>query len=68
MAITSQLRPNAGAADLWIAEWQDAGLLKPSAVKTVFASVEQRLVIRTLGRLGDADREALKTAIAGILG
>ena len=43
MAITSQLRPNPGLGDAWIDHWQAAGLLKPSVVKPVFATLERRL-------------------------
>ena len=41
MAITSQMRP--------VDAWHGAGLLKPSAIKPVIATVERRLVIRRLG-------------------
>lgn len=73
MAITSQLRPAPAAAgvnwgEVWIADWQAAGLLKPSAVKPIFATFEQRLVLRTLGALTQADRAALADALAVILG
>lgn len=68
MAVTSQLRPDPGLGEVWGREWRGAGLLKPSAVKPVLATIEQRLVIRTLGALGAEDREALKQAIGEILG
>jgi mRNA interferase MazF len=68
MAITSQLRPNPGLGDAWIGHWQAAGLLKPSVVKPVFATLEQRLVLRRLGALDDADRAALRKAISEIIG
>ncbi len=68
MAVTSQLRPTPGLGEVWIRRWQAAGLLKPSAIKPVFATLEQTLVIRTLGRLGAADKQALKQAIAEALG
>ena len=68
MAITSQFRPTAVIGEVWIREWQAAGLLKPSAVKPVFATLEQTLVIRTLGKFAEADQEALRQSIAAILG
>jgi mRNA interferase MazF len=40
MAVTSQLRPNPELGDAWISHWQEAGLLKPSVVKPVFATLE----------------------------
>jgi mRNA interferase MazF len=54
--------------DVWISQWQQAGLLKPSAVKPVFATLEQRLVIRRLGTLHPADETALRKAIAEAIG
>src|ERR1700761_7874836 len=51
MAITSQLRPSGIMGDVWINDWQSAKLLKPSAIKPVFATLEQSLVITRLGAL-----------------
>lgn len=68
MAITSQLRPSPGPGEVWVGQWQAAGLIKPSAVKPVFATLEQGLVIRQLGRLSAADQTALRKAIAETLG
>jgi len=68
MAITSQLRPSPAFGEVWIADWQGAGLIKPSAVKPVIATFEQRLVIRRLGALAAADSNALTQALAHILG
>lgn len=68
MAVTSQLRANAILGEVWVQDWKAAGLLKPSAIKPVFATLEQTLVIRQLGALVAADREALRQAIAQTLG
>jgi mRNA interferase MazF len=68
MAITSQHRPTPTLGEVWLSQWQAANLLKPSAVKPVFATFEQRLVIRPLGKLASADQTALKQAIAQIIG
>jgi mRNA interferase MazF len=68
MAVTSQLRANAILGEVWVQEWKAAGLLKPSAIKPVFATLEQSLVIRQLGALVAADRESLRQAIARTLG
>jgi mRNA interferase MazF len=67
MPITSQLRPARSLGEVWIEKWQAAGLLKASAVKPVFATLEQRLVLRRLGALMSEDRAALRNAIAGII-
>jgi mRNA interferase MazF len=68
MAITSQLRPSPGMGETWVAQWQGSGLLKPSAIKPVFATLEQRLVLRQLGTLEADDRSALRRAIGEIIG
>ena len=68
MAITSQVRPNPRPGEAWVSHWQDAGLLKPSVVKPVFATLEQRLVLRRLGALDNGDKAALRTAISEIIG
>jgi len=68
MAITSQLRASAVLGEVWVEKWQDAGLIKPSAIKPVFATLEQSLVIRPLGTLAATDREALRKAIVATLG
>ena len=68
MAITSQLRPSPAFGEVWLAGWQAAGLLKPSAIKPIFATFEQRLVIRRLGALSDNDRKSLVAAVGLILG
>jgi mRNA interferase MazF len=68
MAITSQLHANAGLSEIPVAEWQSAGLLKPSTVKPVFATLEQQLVLRRLGSLEPGDQTALRAGIGRILG
>jgi mRNA interferase MazF len=68
MAITSQFRPSPALGEVWLGQWQAAGLLKPSAVKPAFATLEQGLVIRQLGALAAADQAALGKAIAEMLG
>jgi mRNA interferase MazF len=67
MAITSQRRPNPRQGDVGITHWQAAGLLRPSVVKPVFATLEQRLVLRQLGTLAAEDQAALRKAIAEII-
>lgn len=68
MAITSQLRASAAYGEVWLADWQAAGLLKPSAVKPVIATLEAPLVIRQLGTLTTADAQALRSALDAIIG
>lgn len=67
MAITSQVRPTPSFGDVWVSEWNAAGLLKPSVIKPVLATLEQRLILRRLGKLGASDQTALRKAIAETL-
>ncbi len=60
MAITSQFRPSPTMGEVWLSQWQAAGLLKPSAIKPVFATLEQALMIRQLGSLTADDQAALR--------
>ena len=68
MAVTSQVRPAAGVGEVAVQRWKDAGLLKPSVLKPLLATVEKGLVLRKLGRLEDQDRDALRRALRTILG
>jgi mRNA interferase MazF len=68
LAVTSQLRATPGRFDVAIARWREAGLLKPSAVKPVFATIEQALILRRLGALDAPDQNALHEAIKEMLG
>ena len=49
MAITSQVRAPLGFGEALVTDWQPAGLIKLSVLKPVFATIEQRLVVRTIG-------------------
>jgi len=68
MAIASQLRVSAAFGEVWLKEWQAAGLLKPSAVKPLVATLERDLIIRQLGWLAEDDRRALRAAISDMIG
>lgn len=68
MAVTSQLRAAVALGEVRISQWQAAGLLKPSTIKPVFTTIEQRLVIRRLGKLAAADQTALRHAIGEVIG
>lgn len=68
MAITSQMRPIQNFGETIIHDWQSANLLKPSAIKPIFATLEQQLVIKPLGMLHAKDQAALRYAISQLLG
>jgi mRNA interferase MazF len=65
MAVTSQL--HAGDFEIGIANWEAAGLVKPSAVKPIVATIEQSLVIRRLGCLTPEDCQALRLRLLNII-
>jgi mRNA interferase MazF len=68
MAITSQVRQPLGFAEALIADWQAAGLIKPSVLKPVFTTIEQGLVVRTMGKLSVGDIHSLHQIIAQTIG
>lgn len=68
IAITSQTNPVTNFGEVTIANWQAAGLLKPSVVKPVLTTIEQRLVIRKLGQLQEGDRQQVLNQLSGLLG
>jgi mRNA interferase MazF len=68
MAITSQLHSQSSPGEVRIIQWQAASLLKPSAIKPVFATLEQDLILKRLGRLEPSDQTALRQALAAVMG
>ncbi|MDH4172657.1 MAG: type II toxin-antitoxin system PemK/MazF family toxin [Betaproteobacteria bacterium] len=68
MAVTSQTRATGSFGEVQVIDWKEAGLLKPSAVKPVVTTIENRLVLRRLGRLKDSDQASLRRVLATILG
>lgn len=68
MAITSQVRMPLAFGEAMVGDWHAAGLIKPSVLKPVFTTIEQHLVIRTMGRLNAADDKALREVIGDVIG
>ena len=68
MAITSQVRQPLGFGEAMVTDWQSAGLVKVSVLKPVFTTIEQRLVVRTMGALSSADLKALREVIGQVIG
>ncbi|MDI7269866.1 MAG: type II toxin-antitoxin system PemK/MazF family toxin [Myxococcota bacterium] len=68
MAVTSQPPSGSRVGEVVVARWQEAGLLKPSVIKPVVATVERGLLIRKLGRLDDEDLGLLRGALRVVLG
>lgn len=68
LAVTTQVRAAPAVGEAAIAMWKQAGLLRPSVFKPLLATIEKGLVLRTLGRLEDEDRRALRAVLDDILG
>ena len=68
MAITSQFRPSPFYGELVVHEWEKAGLVKPSVIKPVIATLHTRLVLAKRGKLHGPDLDALRTLLREILG
>jgi len=68
MAITSQVRTPLGFGEALVADWQAAGLIKSSVLKPVVTTIEQGLVVRTMGALSAADLRSLRETIAQVIG
>jgi mRNA interferase MazF len=68
MAITSQAHTALDFATFAIADWQTAGLLKPSFAKPVLTTLEQTLVIRSMGKFTARDQQSLRQMLVQILG
>lgn len=68
MAITSQVRQPLGFGEALVADWQVAGLIKPSVLKPVFTTIDQGLVVRTMGALSANDLRSLREVIGQVIG
>ena len=67
VAITSQIKSSATIGEVTITNWTNAGLLKPSVIKPVIATIEQTLVRKKLGHLDKIDRTSLHSMLRNIL-
>ena len=67
MAITGQTGSHIGVGEFLIQDWQSAGLLKSSAIKSALSTIEKRLVMKILGRLSSKDLSTLDKALKVLL-
>ncbi len=67
-AITSNIAPPLRFGDTPLNEWQHAGLVKPSAVRGIIATVDKAEIVRKLGKLSTEDWKSVEGRIAKILG
>ena len=68
MAISSRIRPRTVFAEAKIRHWKEAGLLKPSVIKPVIATIGRGLIRRTLGHFCQHDVDALRAVLNSIIG
>lgn len=68
MAVTSQMRHLGKTGEAVVEDWQEAGLLKPSLIKPILATIEKSLVLKKLGRLSGKDCHALQEVLWTIIG
>ena len=62
------MRPTPTVGELVVVRWQEAGLLKPSVIKPLLATIESNLLLRRLGTLHAEDQDSLREVLATILG
>ena len=62
------MREPLGIGEALVDGWREAGLLKPSVMKPVIATLEQSLVSTRLGRLVPGDVAALRDVLRAIIG
>jgi len=68
MAITSQIDKSLGIGECMIKNWKEAGLLKPSSVKPAISTIEQKLVLKKLGKLSSEDLVSTDKTLKDFLG
>ena len=54
--------------DYLLKHWQDAGLLYPSVVTSIFRNIKNQMIYRKLGELSDDDIIAIEQNVRHILG
>ena len=67
IAVTSQIRDPLTYGEYLISDWKAAGLLKPSVLKPLIATVEQSIVLKKLGTLAPGDKRALSELLQLVL-
>ena len=66
-AVTGNICPPFRPGDTLWDDWKAAGLLKPSAVRGILATVDQSDIVRRLGQLSPQDRLKVDQGLASIL-
>jgi mRNA interferase MazF len=67
-AVTSQVHRHSGPTGCLLQDWREAGLLKPSVVKAVLATIEPHQVRFRIGNLSHRDLMELERCLRLALG
>jgi mRNA interferase MazF len=68
LAVTSRTRDAPDYGEHSIEDWRAAGLLKPSVIKPLIATIEKSMVRKVLGQLAMIDLVAASRCLAAIIG
>jgi mRNA interferase MazF len=66
--ITSRVSAPLRPGDYLVADWQGAGLLAPSLLRTKLTTIHSDLIVRKLGTMPASDMHQIRRTIAGVLG
>jgi mRNA interferase MazF len=67
IAVTSRIDRLLDLGECTIQNWKEAGLLKPSRIKPALSTIEQKLVLKTLGTLSAGDLTSLSAVLKDLL-
>ena len=68
MAITSRIRNPFAPGEEKIENWKEAGLIKPSILKPLIATIEKEQIIKILGKATFRDQSKITGVIRTIIG
>jgi len=61
--LTSQVASAIGPTDYLLQDWQIAGLQKPSAFRSFFATLPRSSISATIGKTSDRDRQTIVACV-----
>ncbi len=61
--LTSRLDVSPGLGDYRIRFWQESGLPKASLLRMKFATIDQEIIVKRIGRLCEKERRSVRDAI-----
>lgn len=67
-AITGNISPPMHPGDTLLKDWTAAGLVRPSAVRGVLATIDTRDIIKTLGAVMPEDAAQVDAGVSSIIG